>query len=418
MSFGWKTCRLGDLTTVITKGTTPTSVGFKFLDNGVNFIKIESITKTGTFIKNKFAYISEKANLALKRSQLQEGDILFSIAGALGRTAVVTKDILPANTNQALSIIRLKENSDILTKYILSALTTGFALEQIEKFKGGVAQQNLSLGQMKEFQILIPPISEQKEIIEILDKAFKSIEKAKANIEKNIENAKELFQSKLNQIFSQTGEGWKEKKIIELCKHKSQIVGGPFGSNLKVKDYKEKGIPILRLQNIGKGYFIDKAIKYVSEEKAKELSYHSFNAGDIALAKLGIPIGKTCIIPNEFKYGIVVADVVRIRPNKEQVNYDFLKYFLNSDCSVSQLTADIKGATRPRVNIAEVRDLKLSIPNTTKQKEIVETLDIMDNHIQSLLASYEEELKNLEELKKSILQKAFSGELTNKNKAV
>ena len=418
MSFGWKTCRLGDLTTVITKGTTPTSVGFKFLDNGVNFIKIESITKTGTFIKNKFAYISEKANLALKRSQLQEGDILFSIAGALGRTAVVTKDILPANTNQALSIIRLKENSDILTKYILSALTTGFALEQIEKFKGGVAQQNLSLGQMKEFQILIPPISEQKEIIEILDKAFKSIEKAKANIEKNIENAKELFQSKLNQIFSQTGEGWKEKKIIELCKHKSQIVGGPFGSNLKVKDYKEQGIPILRLQNIGKGYFIDKAIKYISEEKAKELSYHSFNAGDIALAKLGIPIGKTCIIPNEFKYGIVVADVVRIRPNKEQVNYDFLKYFLNSDCSVSQLTADIKGATRPRVNIAEVRDLKLSIPNTTKQKEIVETLDIMDNHIQSLLASYEEELKNLEELKKSILQKAFSGELTNKNKAV
>lgn len=74
MRVGWKVHRLGDLAIVITKGTTPTSVGFQFLEEGVNFIKIESISKTGTFIENKFAYISEEANLALKRSQLKEGD--------------------------------------------------------------------------------------------------------------------------------------------------------------------------------------------------------------------------------------------------------------------------------------------------------------------------------------------------------
>ena len=212
---GWEMKNLGDLTEVITKGTTPTSVGFKFEAEGVNFVKVESIALNGDFIEYKFAHISDEANTALKRSQLKEGDILFSIAGALGRTAIVTNKILPANTNQALSIIRLKPNENILKEYILSALTSGYALEQVEKFKGGVAQQNLSLGQMKSFQIPIPPLSEQKQIVAILDKAFAAIDQAKANIEKNIANAKELFQSKLNDIFSHPSTGSEGKANTE-----------------------------------------------------------------------------------------------------------------------------------------------------------------------------------------------------------
>jgi type I restriction enzyme S subunit len=109
-------------------------------------------------------------------------------------------------------------------------------------------------------------------------------------------------------------KGWELKKLGQLSKNKDAVVSGPFGSNLKVSDYKDAGVPILRLQNIGKGYFIDKSIKYISEKKAEELKYHSFISGDIALAKLGIPIGKTCIIPSNFKSGIITADIVRIRP--------------------------------------------------------------------------------------------------------
>ena len=101
--------KLGDICEVITKGTTPTSLGLKFSDAGVNFIKIESISESGNFLKEKFAYISKECHTKLSRSQLKEGDLLFSIAGVIGRTAIVTKDILPANTNQAIAIIRLKE---------------------------------------------------------------------------------------------------------------------------------------------------------------------------------------------------------------------------------------------------------------------------------------------------------------------
>ena len=99
--------RLVDIATIITKGTTPTSVGFDFCDDGVNFIKIESITENGEFIPSKFAHISKECDNKLSRSKLEKNDILFSIAGALGRTAIVAEDILPANTNQALAIIRI-----------------------------------------------------------------------------------------------------------------------------------------------------------------------------------------------------------------------------------------------------------------------------------------------------------------------
>ena len=115
--------RLGDIATVITKGTTPTSLGYDFVDSGINFIKIESITEDGSFIADKFAYITDECNQKLSRSQLQENDILFSIAGAIGRVAIVDGGILPANTNQALAIIRVPKGiyEYNFLKYILKS---------------------------------------------------------------------------------------------------------------------------------------------------------------------------------------------------------------------------------------------------------------------------------------------------------
>ena len=172
------TFKLGDITEVITKGTTPTSVGFKFVESGINFVKVESITADGLFLTSKFASISDECNKTLKRSQLQEGDVLFSIAGALGRTALVPKSILPANTNQALAIIRLKSDIAIDKRFLLLALKTSVTMEQVEKYRGGVAQQNLSLGQLKNFEIPDIPISNQKRIVAIIDQAFADIEQA------------------------------------------------------------------------------------------------------------------------------------------------------------------------------------------------------------------------------------------------
>ena len=213
MKNGWEIKKLGDLTDFITKGTTPTSLGHSFVPSGVNFVKVESIEDSGEFIAHKLAHITNECHEILKRSQLNFGDILFSIAGALGRTAFVTEDILPANTNQALSIIRLKKSTELLPAFILLSLSSGFVLEQVEKFKGGVAQQNLSLAQVRAFNIPIPSRQEQQRIVAILDEAFEGIATAKANAEKNLKNARQLFESHLNSVFSQRGEGWVEKQL-------------------------------------------------------------------------------------------------------------------------------------------------------------------------------------------------------------
>jgi type I restriction enzyme S subunit len=202
-------------------------------------------------------------------------------------------------------------------------------------------------------------------------------------------------------------KNWERKKLGELSKRKDAVVSGPFGSNLKVSDYKSEGIPILRLQNIGKGFFVDKDIKFVNEAKAEELKYHSFLSGDIALAKLGIPIGKTCIIPNHFKSGIITADIVRIRPDKNVVDYNFLEYFLNSDLSVSQLTGNISGATRPRVNLSDVRDIEIPLPPLSEQQRIVSILDEAFAAIAKVKANAEQNLKNTKELFESYLQGVF-----------
>ena len=104
----WQEKKLGSISSLITKGTTPTSVGFKFLSAGINFIKAENISKQGGIDISSTPKVSNECDFALRRSRLSESDILFSIAGTLGRTAIIKKAHLPANTNQALAIIRLK----------------------------------------------------------------------------------------------------------------------------------------------------------------------------------------------------------------------------------------------------------------------------------------------------------------------
>jgi len=193
---------LGELCEVLTKGTTPTSVGHKFIDEGINFIKIESITNQGNFIPEKMAYIDEECHESLKRSQLIPGDILFSIAGALGRTAIVTDDIVPANTNQALAIIRLKKHLKINKDYLKYVLNSNLTLSQSDSLKAGVAQQNLSLSQLKTYQINIPTQQIQNDIVEKIDSIKEKINTFIESNQTKLNQYKSLKTSVLNQAFS------------------------------------------------------------------------------------------------------------------------------------------------------------------------------------------------------------------------
>jgi type I restriction enzyme S subunit len=164
----WKVKRLREECDLITKGTTPTSIGHNFTDHGINFVKVEAITEDGHVIWDRLDAIDDATHRLLRRSQLKENDILFSIAGVLGRTALVKQSWLPANTNQALSLIRLKLDSclrhDFLMKYLLSSEIRG----HINSINVRAAQANISLEEIGRFKIRIPSREEQTAIAAVL----------------------------------------------------------------------------------------------------------------------------------------------------------------------------------------------------------------------------------------------------------
>lgn len=153
---GWKVEKLGDIVQRITKGTTPTTFKKPFVSSGINFIKAESMTEDGDFIPDKFAFIDSDTHELLRRSQLQSGDVLITIAGTIGRMAIITEEFLPANTNQAVAIIR--PISEHLPSGLLSLFLQTSALREVMDGKIVQAvQANLSLTSLSDLQLVIPP---------------------------------------------------------------------------------------------------------------------------------------------------------------------------------------------------------------------------------------------------------------------
>lgn len=164
---GWTWTRLGDVSTLITKGSTPTSYGHAYADTGVNFIKVETIRNGILQPENVSSFVSDSTHQFLARSQLAEGDVLFSIAGSIGTCAVVNEAILPANTNQALAIIRGTQTV-FVSAFLLKALQSSVAGPVLEKARGG-AMNNVSLDDIQNFVVPLPPLAEQRRIVAKVD---------------------------------------------------------------------------------------------------------------------------------------------------------------------------------------------------------------------------------------------------------
>ena len=164
----WKEYKLGELTQMVTKGTTPSTLGGRFFDKGINFIKSEAVGHEGRIDKSTFVFIDEATHQKLKRSQLEKDDILFSMAGIfLGKTALVYEDILPANTNQALAIIRLNRDK-ANPKFIHYYLRQRSVIDFVNNMSGQSAQPNINFEEIKSINILLPQIHEQIQIASIL----------------------------------------------------------------------------------------------------------------------------------------------------------------------------------------------------------------------------------------------------------
>lgn len=206
--------------------------------------------------------------------------------------------------------------------------------------------------------------------------------------------------------------GWVECELKDLSAcPKNDIVDGPFGSNLKASEYINEGVPIIRLQNIDRVKFVNKNIKFVSARKANQLSRHSYKKGDIVITKLGVPLGKACIIPDYFNDGIIVADVVRIRLNENHINKFFICYALNSETVSNYLKILTKGTTRPRVNLNHVREIPILLPPLREQERIVEKIEELFSDIDDGIKTLEKTKLQIKQYRQSVLKSAFEGKL-------
>ena len=262
--------------------------------------------------------------------------------------------------------------------------------------------------------IPLPPLPEQEAIVAILDKAFTAIDQAKANIEQNIANAKELFQSKLNQIFSQKGEGWEETTLGD--ESILIIVDGDRGKNYpKKSDFLEKGhCAFLNTSNVRPDGFKFDKVMFISKERDELLRKGKLERQDIVMTTRGT-IGNLGWYNSNVPYQHIRINsgMLIFRVNQRKLLPEYLFTLFRSSVITSQIREQTSGAAQPQLPIKTL--VKFVIPfcsNLRKQKEMVGKIEEMEAFQVALLHSYKAKLTSLDELKKSILQKAFAGELT------
>lgn len=208
----WKEYKLGEILNLITKGTTP-SHGVGFVEKGINYIKSDAIDYNGKLDKSRFAQIDSSTHEKFKRSQLAEDDILYSMAGIyLGKNAIVSKDVLPANTNQALAILRLNKVKAI-PRYVSYYLSQPQIIDFVNNMSGQSAQPNINFEEIKSIEITLPPVPEQSLIANVLsslDDKIDLLHRQNATLEAMAET---LFRQ---WFVEEAKEDWDEGKLSDL----------------------------------------------------------------------------------------------------------------------------------------------------------------------------------------------------------
>jgi type I restriction enzyme S subunit len=286
-----------------------------------------------------------------------------------------------------INIIRPKQGI-FAQKYLPYFFETETAFDQLDRYiTGATGIIHISNTGLKQLNIPLPPLAEQKAIVAVLDQAFGEIEKVKANTEKNLNNAKELFQSYLQGVFENKGDDWEEKKLGELCE---VIAGGdvPKGNFSKIIT-KNHIVPIY-----ANGEKKDGLYGYTNIARINEPSITVSARGTI-----GYSVKRTD------PFFPVVRLIVLTPKDNTILDLDFLLL------SIKKIDFTHSGTSIPQLTVPMVKDYNIHLPPLAEQKAIVQRLDSLRADTQRLESIYRDKLLNLEELRKSILQKAFSGEL-------
>ena len=204
--------------------------------------------------------------------------------------------------------------------------------------------------------------------------------------------------------------GWRRVRLGDLAEDEEAFADGPFGSNLKTEHYSSEGARVIRLQNIGRGVFLDADKAFVPLGHFANLRRHSVEPGDVVIAALGDgarPAGRACVVPPGLGSAIVKADCFRIRLPRTLIVPEFLTGFLNSPQSLTRIALLMRGATRPRVTLETLKRLEIVLPAVTEQVRIVRAIGEATQEVERVRSAAEVQIEAARSLSGSYLRQAF-----------
>lgn len=348
-------------------------------------------------------YISDTVDIPEKK-RVKKGSLLICMASGskshLGKVAYIDNEYGYA-FGGFLGMITPKNG--ILSKFLFHLMTSNAYKDFIDKLSDGVNINNLKFDDLNEFQVPIPPLPEQQRIVEILDEAFEGIDAVKANTKRNLQNARALFESYLQSVFTQRGEGWVEKHLKDVCE---KITDGTH----QTPTYYNDGFIFLSSKNVTSGKIDWSNIKYIDIRQHTEMQKRvSPRLNDILLAKNGTT-GVAALVDRDVTFDIYVS--LALLRARDEILPQLLLHFVNSPVAKSQFNKRLKGIGVPNLHLEEIREVAISFPRSMiDQKTIAIEIDNLRIETQRLESIYQKKLDALEELKKSLLHQAFTGEL-------
>jgi type I restriction enzyme, S subunit len=407
MKKGWETKTLGDLFD-ITSSKRVFEADWK--REGVPFYRAREIVKLAKqgYVDNELFISEEMFNAyATKYGIPTPGDIMVTGVGTLGICYVVKEgDRFYFKDG---NIIWLKKRSDADSRFVEYAFQSGYLREQIDDSVGATVG-TYTIIKAKSTRIPVPPLPEQQRIVGILDEAFEGIATAKANAEKNLENARALFESHLQSVFTQRGKGWVEKRLCEVA---TSISTGPFGTMLHKSDYVLDGIPLVNPMNIVGSTIVPSSKMMVNAGTRDRLSGYVLKVGDVVVGRRG-ELGR-CALVTEREAGWLCGTGSFFIRLSDAMDGEFFVALFGSEQFKARLEASAVGTTMSSLNHGILNDLVLPVPPLVEQRTIMEKAQALLAETQRLASVYERKLGALEALRKSLLHRAFNGELTRDN---
>ena len=400
MTKRWQTKTIGDVCDVMNGGTPKTGVPENWDGNHRWITPAEMGKRLSPYVSDTERKITDLGLRDSSARMLPPNSVILSSRAPIGHLVINTE---PMATNQGCK--GLIPRSQLQHKFLYYYLSSIVVL--LNSLGTGATFKELSGGKLKEVTIPVPPLAEQQRIVATLDKAFAGLATAKANAEKNLQNARALFESHLQSVFSQRGEGWVDRTLGELCKFEN----GDRGKNYPNREeYVAKGIPWINTGHIQPdGTLSQDEMNFISRAKFSSLRSGKIRPNDLVYCLRGATLGKTAIV-DPYKEGAIASSLVIIRPSKS-VDSHFLYFFLVSPEGQRQIKLYDNGAAQPNLGAKSVARYVIPIPAVTEQKRIADSLDELRAETQRLASLYERKLTALDALKQSLLHQAFSGQL-------